>query len=72
MKTLVIWYNENNKTYYHRLVRGSYIEQDYNIGSRNSYGHVIVHKIEDFDYYKKRIPLKKQIVNKSISFLQKF
>ena len=71
IKTLIIWFNPNKGVYYHRLVRGSYIEQDYSLGSKNSYEHVIVHKIEDFDFYKKQVPIKKRLINKSVRFLQK-
>lgn len=71
MKSLIIWHNEQKGVYYHRLINGSYSDQDYSVGSTNSYGHVIVHRVDDFDYYRKKIPIKKRIVNKSISFLKK-
>ena len=71
-KFLVVWFVPKKGVYYHRLVSGHYLEQDYSIGSKNQYGHVIVHKVENFDFYRKKVPLKQIIINKSISYLQKF
>ena len=71
MKSMVIWYNPHKDIYYHKLVNGSYIATDYSIGYRNSYDHVIVHKIDDFDYYRKRVPIKRKVAKKLISFLNK-
>lgn len=71
MKRLIIWQKESGVCY-HRLINGSYSEQDYKIGSLNSYGHKIVHVVDDFDFYKKKVPLKKAIISKSIAFLSKY
>ena len=71
MKSMVIWYNPHKDIYYHKLVNGSYIATDYSIGYRNSYDHVIVHKIDDFDFYRKRVPIKRKVAKKLISFLNK-
>lgn len=72
MKTLIVWYNPNKDIYYHRIINGSYIEQNYCLGAKNSYGHEIVHKIDGFDFYKKKIPIKKRVVRKTIKILRKF
>lgn len=72
MRKLVIWHNESKGVYYHRLINGSYIEQDYLLGNKNAYGHTIVHIIDDFDYYKKKVPLKKKLIGKTINILSKY
>lgn len=72
MRRLIIWHDDKKGVYYHRLINGSYIEQNYAVGSFNSYGHKIVHIVDNFDFYKKRVPLKKKIINKSIHFLKNF
>lgn len=72
MRTLIIWHDDKKGVYYHRLVNGSYIEQNYEVGSFNSYGHKIVHRIDNFDFYKKKVPLKKKIINKCVVLLKHF
>lgn len=72
MNKCVIWYNPKKDIYYHRIVKGHYEYHDYNVGSKNSYDHTIVHVIENFDYTSKRIPIKKRIVRSTIRFLKKY
>jgi len=71
MRKLIIWHNDSKDFYYHRLVNGSY-DFDYKVGNKNQYGHTIVHIVDNFDYYKKRVPIKKQIIGKTISFLSRY
>lgn len=72
MRRLVVWLNNDKGQYYHRIINGSYIEQDYRVGKTNSYGHTIVHIVEDFDFYKKKVPYKKKLISKTIDFLSKY
>lgn len=72
MNKCVVWYNPNKDIYYHKIIKGHYEYHDYNVGSKNSYDHVIVHVIDNFDFKIKRIPIKKRIVRKTIQFLKKY
>lgn len=46
-KRIVIWYNENRKKYYYKIVNGFYT--DYYVGYRNQYDHVVVLIIPLYD-----------------------
>lgn len=48
-RKLIIWYNPNTKSYYHKIVRGHY--SNYELGFKNNYDHVIVYIIDDI-YFK--------------------
>lgn len=71
MRRLIIW-EKKDGVIYHRLINGSYYEQDYKIGSINSYGHKVIHIVDDFDFYKKKVPFKTRVIDKSINFLSKY
>lgn len=69
MKTLVIWFNPNKNKYYYRCI--SNIVPNYEVGDRNSYGHVVIMVI---DIYKELIykqPLSKKVLSRLIGFLHK-
>lgn len=78
MKKVIVWYNPNKDIYYHRLIKCHYAEANYTyeIGSLNSYNHVIVDIIPlseylvdyDYNYF---VHLKRKTINKCISFLKK-
>lgn len=71
MKKLVVWYNSKNDTYYYRIVKTIYYEgYAYEVGSTNSYGHVIVLVIPLNDIIKPPT-LKKTIINKCVVFLKR-
>lgn len=72
MRKCVVWYKPLDNTYYHRIVKGHYEYFDYKVGNYNSYGHKIVHVIDNFDFKEKKFPIKKRIVYKTIKFLQKY
>lgn len=66
---LVVWYNPNKSIYYYKIVRGFY--QDYKIGFKNSYGHVVCLVIPvSFKITKEK--LRKILIKRLISFLEKF
>ena len=70
MKKIVIWYKPKDNSYYYKIVRGCYC--NYEVGYINRYGHVIILVIDIFKdiYYKPS--LKKRVLTKIISFLQKY
>lgn len=72
MRKLIVWFNPKKGVYYHRIVRGTYLESSYFVGFENQYGHKIVHVVDNFDFDFKHVPLRQRIINKSFSYLQKF
>lgn len=66
---LVIWFNPNKNIYYYRLIRGFY--NNYAVGNKNQYDHVIVLVIE-LEYAKHRTPFRKRLIRRLISFLEKY
>ena len=65
---LVIWFNPNRNIYYYRLIRGFY--NNYVVGNKNQYDHVIVLVI-DLEYEKQRTSIRKRLIRRFISFLEK-
>lgn len=66
---IIIWKNHNNNKFYYKVVRGWYA--DYEIGYFNKYNHEVVFIIENVYFEKNKIPLKKRLLRKYISFLEK-
>lgn len=67
-KLLIIWFNPNKQSYYYRYVSGFY--QDYYVGYKNQYGHVII-MIFELDLPYSKISFRKRILRKLISFLNR-
>lgn len=72
MNRCIVWYNPTKNVYYHKIVKGHYEYFDYSVGNKNSYGHEIIHVIDNFDFKVKRVPIKKRIVRGTIKFLKKY
>lgn len=73
MKKIIIWYNPNKDTFYYKIVRGIYYESyNYEIGSVNSYGHIIkfIIPLNDVIDFKQRT-IKQQFYFRLYSFLKK-
>lgn len=66
---IVIWHNLNNDSYYHKLVKGTYI--DYEIGYINQYNHKVILVINQVFEYSQKTSFRKKVLTKTISFLQK-
>lgn len=66
---LIIWYNPNKDSYYYKYVNGFY--QDYYVGFKNQYEHEVILIIK-LIYHKYKLPIKKRIKRKLISFLDKY
>ena len=66
---LIIWYNPKKNIYYYKYVTGIY--QDYFVGFVNQYNHVIVLILKLNFYKSKKTPLRKRLIRKIISFLEK-
>lgn len=66
---IVVWHNQKNDSYYYKIVRG--IIQRYYVGFKNQYGHKIVLIIE-CDFMIKKEKLKKKLIKRIISFLEKY
>lgn len=74
MKKLVIWYNPNKKELYHRFYNSfkTYDRYPYDVGTVNSYGHIIVYVLDSlYQPYMNRTPFKQRVITKLISFLKK-
>lgn len=69
MYIIVVWKNLNNGTYYYKKVKGTY--RKYYEGYINHYNHRIILIIKDIDFYIPKVPKKKMVLKKLISFLQK-
>lgn len=65
---VIIWYNPNKNIFYHKAVKGYY--RNYVIGEKNQYKHQIV-DIIDLEFYEFKYSLKKRLLRKLISFLEK-
>lgn len=63
-----IWHNPNNNTYYYKKVHT--FSARHPVGYINQYGHEVILTIELYkEYY--RVPLKRRLIMKLISFLEK-
>lgn len=69
MSKLVIWHNPNTDTYYYKIVSGYY--REYTPGSQNQYNHKIILVIDNIYTNTYKVPLKKRLLRKLISFLEK-
>lgn len=71
MKKIVVWHNLNKNTYYYRIVKCSY--RDYEVGFINQYNHEVILNIDIYKEFTQfyRMPLKKRVIKKAISFLHK-
>lgn len=67
-KLLIIWHKPIDNVYYYKLVNGFYA--NYNVGFKNSYGHEII-LIIPVDFEIKKPTLKKRLIKRLISFLEK-
>lgn len=68
MPKIYIWYNKKKNLYYYKICKGYYIYNS--LGDVNQYGHELV-LIIDIPYKEEREPLKKRLIKKLISFLEK-
>ena len=68
MKSLVIWRNPKTNKYYYRYI--SNIVPRYEVGDRNSYGHVVILVIDVYKELLYKKPLKKKVLSLFIGFLQ--
>lgn len=66
---LVVWYNYKLDSYYYKIVRGFY-QCKYYPGLINQYNHEVVLVIP-FVYKVYQEPLKKRLIKRLISFLEK-
>lgn len=69
MSKLIIWYNPNTKTYYHKFVRGFYC--NYEVGFKNQYNHEIVLVIDKVVKRTIKLPLRNRLIKRLIRFLEK-
>ena len=68
MPIIVVWFNPNKVEYYYKLVKGYY--RHYEVGMNNRYGHtvILVIKLRYETFHK--MPLRRKVLTKFISFLQ--
>lgn len=66
-RLLAIWYNPNKDVYYYKFVRRFY--QYYDVGSKNSFGHILVLLIP-VDFKIKKDKLKKRLIKRLIVMLE--
>lgn len=71
MKKIIVWHNLNKNTYYYKIVKCSYI--NYYVGYKNQYDHEIILIIDIYNEFTQfyKMPLKKRVIKKLISFLHK-
>lgn len=69
-RLLVIWFNKNKNSYYYKFVSGFYCK--YEVGYVNQYDHEVIMIIDVYNDLLKKVSLKKRVITKLISFLQKF
>lgn len=70
MKKIIVWHKPRDDSYYYRIVNGTYA--NYSIGFKNSYDHEVVLIIDEvFNYQPPKKSLKKKLLTRLISFLQK-
>lgn len=65
---LVVWHNLNTDNYYYKIIKGYY--GDYRVGRINQYNHQIVLVIDKIYFKVPKLPVKKMVLRKLISFLQ--
>lgn len=68
MDKIVVWLKPDGN-FYHKKVRGYYAT--YEVGYINSYGHKIVHVIDNLPYKDFRIPFKVRLKRKLINYIEK-
>lgn len=66
---LVVWHNLNYDSYYYKIIKGYY--GVYEVGYINQYNHEIVLVIDKIYFQVYKPPIKKRVLRKMISFLQK-
>ena len=69
MYIIVVWHNLSKDTYYHKIIKGFY--KNYYIGYINQYNHEIIDIIPNVYLKNYKVPLRKKVLKKLISFLQK-
>lgn len=67
-RLLIVWFNPNKLSYYYSYVSGFY--QDYYVGFKNQYNHSII-MIFELVHNSTRQPLKKRLIRRLISYLEK-
>lgn len=67
---IVVWHNEKKDDYYYKTVH-NYSYQKYYTGYKNQYDHVVVLVINDIYFSKNKKNIKRRVLTKAISFLQK-
>lgn len=67
-RKLIIWYNPKKDVFYYKIVEGFY--QRYYVGYKNSYNHEVI-LIIPVEFKVKRPTLRKRLLMKVISFLEK-
>lgn len=69
-KFIIVWFNRNNKEYYFKKVKGTYIK--YYVGYVNQYNHEVLLVIDIQDFYSNnKLPLKTKIIDRLIGLLNK-
>lgn len=69
-KFIIVWFNRNNKEYYFKKVKGTYIK--YYVGYVNQYNHEVLLVIDIQDFYSNnKLPLKTKIIDRVIGLLNK-
>ncbi len=66
---ITVWYNPNKKTYYYKRISGWMSRHP--VGYINQYGHEVILTIDLYKEYH-RVPLKKRLITKAISFLERY
>lgn len=69
MYIVIVWHNLNKDTYYHKIIKGLY--KNYYIGYINQYNHKIIDIIPNVYLKNHKVSLRKKVLKKLISFLQK-
>lgn len=69
MYRVIVWHNLNKNTYYYKIIRGTYNE--YRVGYINHYNHKIIVIVEDIYLHEYKVPLRKRVISRLISFLQR-
>ena len=69
MYIVVVWHNLKKDTYYHKIIKGLY--KNYYVGYINQYNHEIIDIIPNVYLKKNKVPLRKKVLKRLISFLQK-
>ncbi|MDD6224162.1 MAG: hypothetical protein PUB18_04085 [bacterium] len=69
MYKVIVWKNLNKNTYYYKIVKGTY--KNYFIGYVNQYNHEVIIIIDNIYLSSYKVPIKKKVLTRAISFLQK-